>query len=209
MARGGLHPIEDVKDKIRNYLADAGMDEVMTYTFINAGDFDKLGLPAEDSRRKAIQIINPISDDFRTMRTTLVPSLLNTTSYNPARQNDRVAVRSGPGVPAKALPLTEQPAEKTRLCLVLAGKRNELNWTESKDAVDFFDLKGVLEGVLEVLQASGLTYAKPEEKFLHPGKTAPCSTTLQEGCGLHGGSSIRKSGTVLASVRKPMCWRWT
>ena len=43
----------------------------MTYSFYNAQVFDNLGLPADDSRRKALQIINPISDDFRTIRTTL------------------------------------------------------------------------------------------------------------------------------------------
>lgn len=194
MARGGQAPMEDVKDKVRNWLADAGLDEVMTYTFINAGDFDKLGLAAEDSRRQAVQIINPISDDFRTMRTTMVPSLLNTAAYNLARQNDRVALfEVGRVFLPKALPLTEQPAEKTRLCVVLAGKRNELNWTESKDAVDFFDLKGDLEGVLDVLQARNVSYAKPEEKFLHPGKS--CTV-------LHNGKAVGFMGALHPQVQE-------
>ncbi len=193
MARGGQAPIEDVKDKVRDTLTGMGLDEVMTYTFINYGDFDKLGLPAEDSRRQAIQVINPISDDFKTMRTTLVPSLLNTAAYNQARQTERIALfELGRVFLPKALPLTEQPTEKTRLCIVLSGKRNELNWTESKDAVDFFDLKGALEQVLEVLQATGVTYAAPKEVFLHPGKS--CTV-------LHNGKEVGFMGALHPQVQ--------
>lgn len=173
MARGGQNPVEDVKDEVQTYLAAAGLNEIMSYTFINANNFDKLGLPADDVRRKAIDIMNPISDDFKTMRTTLIPSLLNTAAYNQARQSDRIALfEVGRVFIPKALPLTELPEEKTRLGIVLSGRRNELNWTETKDAADFYDLKGILEGVLDVLQAKGVEYKACQEPFMHPGKSA-------------------------------------
>ena len=140
------------------------------------------------------------------MRTTLVPSLLNTAAYNLARQNDRVALfEVGRVFLPKALPLTEQPAEKTRLCVVLSGKRNELNWTESKDAVDFFDLKGDLELVLEVLQASGVTYAKPEREVLHPGKS--CTVSMTGRPWASWGPPSPGAGPV-GSAGKPSCWNW-
>ncbi len=173
MAGGGQAPVEDVKDTMRDYLTDCGLNEIMSYTFINANCFDKLGLQADDARRQAVQIMNPISDDFKTMRTTMVPSLLNTAAYNQARQNDRIALfEVGRVFIPKGLPITEQPEEKTRLCIALSGRRNELNWTESKDSFDFFDLKGVFEGLMEKLQVTGLTYRAADEPFLHPGKSA-------------------------------------
>ena len=158
---------------MRDYLTDCGLNEIMSYTFINANCFDKLGLQADDARRQAVQIMNPISDDFKTMRTTMVPSMLNTAAYNQARQNDRIALfEVGRVFIPKGLPITEQPEEKTRLCIALRGRRNELNWTESKDSFDFFDLKGVFEGLMEKLQVTGLTYRAADEPFLHPGKSA-------------------------------------
>ena len=178
MARGGQNPLEDVKDSIRDYLADTGLDEAITYTFINAGDYDQLSLNAEDPRRQSIQIINPISDDFKTMRTTLVPSLLHTAAYNLARQSDRVAIfEVGRVFLPKALPLTAQPAEVTRLGIVLSGKRNASNWTEAKDLFDFYDLKGILEGLLDRLHVTGMEYKACQEKFLHPGKS--CTLVYQ------------------------------
>ena len=74
--------IEDVRDSVEDYLASVGLSEVMTYSFIHPCSFDKLELPADDERRRFIEVMNPISDEFKVMRTTLVPSILSTVAYN-------------------------------------------------------------------------------------------------------------------------------
>ncbi|NLU44842.1 MAG: phenylalanine--tRNA ligase subunit beta, partial [Acholeplasmataceae bacterium] len=57
------------------------------------------------------------------------------------------------------------------LSAVLSGKRNELNWNESHEDVDFYDMKGVLEGLMEKLQVAEYKLIPTTEPFLHPGKS--------------------------------------
>ena len=112
---------------------DADISEVMTYSFIHPCSFDKLELPADDERRRFIEVMNPISDEFKVMRTTLVPSILSTVAYNLARQSESVKIfEVGRTYLPKALPLTEFPVEKRVLCAAMSGKRNVLNWTEEQ-----------------------------------------------------------------------------
>ncbi len=172
LVQGRQMVIEDVRDEIQDYMAAAGLDEVMTYSFIHANTFDKLQLSADDSRRKAIEIINPISDEFKTMRTTMAPSLLATAAYNLARQNTKVCIfEVGRTFIPKSLPITEFPEEHRVLCAVLSGKRNELNWNESHEDVDFYDMKGILEGLMEKLQVADYNLIPTMEPFLHSGKS--------------------------------------
>ena len=59
-------------------MVGAGLSEMMTYSFIKANAYDKMLLPADDARRNCIELLNPITDAFSVMRTTMVPSALQT-----------------------------------------------------------------------------------------------------------------------------------
>lgn len=172
LVQGRQAVIEDVRDSVEDYLASAGLSEVMTYSFIHPGSFDKLELPADDERRQVIELMNPISDEFKVMRTTLVPSILSTVAYNLARQSESVKIfEVGRTYLPQALPLTEFPVEKRVLCAAMSGKRNVLNWTEGKDNVDFYDMKGVVEGLLAKLQVTDYRLVPETQPYLHPGKS--------------------------------------
>ena len=172
LVQGRQAVIEDVRDSVEDYLASAGLSEVMTYSFIHPGSFDKLELPADDERRQVIELMNPISDEFKVMRTTLVPSILSTVAYNLARQSESVKIfEVGRTYLPQALPLTEFPVEKRVLCAAMSGKRNVLNWTEGKDNVDFYDMKGVVEGLLAKLQVTDYRLVSETQPYLHPGKS--------------------------------------
>ena len=123
---------------------------------MNPHSFDQSLLDEADSRRGAIDLMNPLSDEFKVMRTSMLPGMLNTAAYNQARQAESVKIfEIGKVFLPKALPLKELPEEKPVLCAVLAGRRSSLNWTETKDEVDFYDMKGAVEGLLENLQIAG------------------------------------------------------
>ena len=172
LVQGRQAIIDDVCEGIEDYLVAAGLSEVMTYSFINPNNFDKMLLAETDSRRAAIELMNPLSDEFKVMRTSMLPGMLNTAAYNQARQADSVKIfEIGKVFLPKALPLKELPEEKQVLCAVLTGRRSALNWTESKDEVDFYDMKGIVEGLLETVQLTGVKFVPVAQPYLHPGKS--------------------------------------
>lgn len=172
MAQGRQFVIEDVKDTIQDYMVAVGMSEVMTYSFINPSAFDKLQLPADDSRRKAIELLNPITDEFKVMRTTMASSVLNAAAYNLARQHSKVAIfEVGRVYLPKELPLKNFPEERPMLCAVMSGKCNDLSWCTCRDNVDFYDMKGVVESLLAKLQLTDYKLVHYAVPYLHPGKS--------------------------------------
>ncbi len=172
MAQGRQFVVEDVKDSIQDYMVAVGMNEVMTYSFINQSAFDKLQLAADDSRRNAIELLNPITDEFRVMRTTMAPSVLSAAAYNLARQHNKVAIfEVGRVYLPKELPLKEQATEKSMLCAVISGKCNDLNWCTCRDNVDFYDMKGVVEGLMAKLMLNDYKLVHHAVPYLHPGKS--------------------------------------
>jgi phenylalanyl-tRNA synthetase beta chain len=172
ITQGHQSVLDDVKDAVQDYMTAAGLNEMMTYSFIKANAFDKLLLPADDSRRQCIELLNPITDAFSVMRTTMLPSALQTASFNLRNHNDSVALfEVGRVFLPKALPLTEDPVERPLLTAVLSGPRKALNWCDSKENVDFYDMKGIVEGLLSNMQASDYELVRSAAQYLHPGKS--------------------------------------
>ncbi len=172
LVQGRQDVAEDVRDRVEDYMVSAGLDEVMTYTFVNSNVNDKLLLAEDDARRTMIKIMNPISEDWGSMRTSMVPSLLATASHNLARQVEIVKIfEVGKTFAPKALPLTDFPVEKRVLGAVLSGKRNALSWNTSKDSVDFYDMKGVLEGLMDELGIADYELVQETQPYYHPGKS--------------------------------------
>ena len=178
LVQGRQAVAEDVRDMVEDYMVGAGLDEVMTYSFVHPNACDKLLLAADDCRRKVIKLLNPISDEFGVMRTSMVPSLLATASYNLARQIDSVKIfEVGKTFMAKEQPLVEFPEEKRVLCAVMSGKRQSLSWNTTKENMDFYDMKGVLEGLMELLNVADYELVAETQSYYHPGKS--CAVKYQ------------------------------
>ena len=172
ITQGHQSVLDDVKDAVQDYMVAAGLNEMMTYSFIKANAYDKMLLPAEDSRRQCIELLNPITDAFSVMRTTMIPSALQTASFNLRNHNDRVALfEVGRVFLPKALPLAADPEEKPMLTAVLSGPREELNWCASKESFDFYDMKGIVEGLLAAMQVKEYSLVRSAAPYLHPGKS--------------------------------------
>jgi len=177
LTQGTQDVAEDVKDKAEDTLTAAGLNEAVTYTFVNPNVYDKLLLPQDDTRRQSIKLQKPLSDDFSVMRTTMVPSLLMAAAYNVARQAESVKLfEVGRIFLPKQLPLTDFPEEKRVVCAVMTGRRSELSWTTDKSSVDFYDMKGVLEMLLDAFKADDYQLTRDTQPYYHPGKS--CAVVL-------------------------------
>jgi phenylalanyl-tRNA synthetase beta chain len=127
--------------QLRDAMVAAGFSEVINYSFTTPSAWDKIALAADDSRRETVQILNPLTEEQSVMRTTLVPSLLETVSRNLAyRSRDLRLFELRPVFLPQ--PGEELPQERLRLTAVLCGRREPEGWAQGNETVDFFDLKG-------------------------------------------------------------------
>ena len=161
VVRGKLLPERVKTNKIKKLLNGAGAYEIATYSFIASKAIDTLNLAQDDERRNQIRIINPLGDEYSTMRTQLTTSMLTVlaTNINKKIADGRFFEISKRFVP-KALPLTEQPDELPTLSLGIYGKDE-----------DFFTLKGMIEAICKLMGAH-TQYERSAEPYLHPGRQA-------------------------------------
>lgn len=166
-------PVTPVNDDIRDLMVASGLDEVINYSFIHPSAFDKLNLPTNDQLRKTIDIANPITDEFKVLRTTLLASVLATVSYNISRRNENVAIfEVGNAYIADQVPISNFPTEVPLLAGALTGKRYDVHWSGDKGDMDFFDVKGLVLDTLNKFSVSDYTLVPSTCPSLHPGKSA-------------------------------------
>ena len=161
--KGGLSQKLTVENVVRNVAEQFGFCEAMTYSFESPKVFDKLLLPEDDTLRNVVKISNPLGEDFSVMRTLPLHGMLTSLSTNFNRRNKNVRLYEIANVYIpKALPVTELPDERTQLTLGMFGEG------------DFFDLKGVVEEVLEAVGMKEVKTYDPKagKPFLHPGRQA-------------------------------------
>ncbi|MFO1495099.1 MAG: phenylalanine--tRNA ligase subunit beta [Lysobacterales bacterium] len=158
--------------RLRERLLAADCYEAITYAFVSAQELERWGL-AEG----AVALANPLSADLAVMRTSLLPGLIAALRYNQNRQQTRVRLfelgrryqQGGEGV----------PVEEAMLGIVLSGSASPEQWGASKRAVDFYDLKGIVDALTAGAQQAGrIRYAPGGPEQLHPGRSA---TVLLEG----------------------------
>lgn len=170
----GGYPRRQVLARIaRDFLVSAGLTEVVNYSFTDPGFADRLGLSSDDPRRAALAITNPLTSDRSLMRTTLLDSVLRTLAYNQARRNmDAAVFELRPVYRPKQLPPRELPDEPLALCIALTGQPWPEAWNEHPGEVDFFSVKGIVEGLLRELGIAGATFRRSTEPTFHPGRQA-------------------------------------
>ena len=160
-------------ETIRDILVQAGLSETVTFSFMAPQDLKALGLAESDSRYQAVSVLNPITDDFPQMRTTLVPSLLQAVKRNLAVKNENLALFEAASVYLpKELPLAELPEEKPFVTGVLCGSTGVARWPQAQHAYDFYDVKGLMETVLSRLGVTDYRWDVAEDAIYHPGKAA-------------------------------------
>ncbi|HIG39386.1 MAG TPA: phenylalanine--tRNA ligase subunit beta [Gammaproteobacteria bacterium] len=173
-----MAPIPDgelLLNRIKDQLVSRGYYEAITYSFVDPAIQAVL-----DPESEPIGLANPLSSEMAEMRTTLWSGLVKSLIYNINRQQSRVRLfESGlrflqsPNKPE--LEMSDIRQERM-LAGVVFGKRQPESWANSTQAVDFFDIKGDVESVLNLTGAiEEFEFSKGHHPALHPGQTAQIS----------------------------------
>jgi phenylalanyl-tRNA synthetase beta chain len=178
-AAGRLTQWQQLRRTVADTLAGAGLHEIIGWSWSPPELADRLRLPADDPRRAAIAVENPMSADHGLLRTTLLGGLLDVAQRNVTRGIADVAIfESG----AVFVPGDDElPHEPHLLGALLTGALRPATWVESQPPqADFFAAKGVLAHLLDTLRVSW-RLERGAEPFLHPGRTAEVIVTPQGG----------------------------
>ncbi len=155
---------------VRDILVAHGMNEIINFSFISPEAADKLLLSDDDIRRTAIKLANPLVAEQSIMRTTLLPGVLDAVARNISFRTMDLKLFE---IRRRYLPTTEEmPHEPLCIAGALTGSRVDGGWDASRDAVDFYDVKGIIENLLDSLHIRGVKWiADSPETYYHPGKS--------------------------------------
>ena len=220
----GLTPQQRIRRLAGRSLAEAGYVEVLSQPFAATADFDRLQLPADDARRTALRLANPLSEDEPLLRTTLLPGLLRVLARNVGRGFADVALyelgtvfRPIPGSPgiAPILPVDRGPtaaelasleaglpAQPLRLGVVLAGDRELPGWWGGGRPAGWQD---AIEAVREVLRLTRVPFRVTADQHApwHPGRCAAILITDDQGGERLAGHAGELHPRVVEAFRLP------
>lgn len=164
--QGGLSPRQLLERTATDVCLSAGFDESMSHSFISPKFYDAINLPADDTRRISTTILNPLGEDFSVMRTTVLPSMLDSLSHNHAHRNPTASLYElgtiyTPVVRDGKADADQLPHEEKILTLGSYGR------------LSFFQFKGVIEAICRKLNIPQVSFAaEPENPSYHPGRCA-------------------------------------
>ncbi|WP_153504725.1 phenylalanine--tRNA ligase subunit beta [Cumulibacter manganitolerans] len=191
-AGGGLTPTQRARRQAGRALAAAGFVETPSMSFQDDGDLDRLGVPADDVRRRTVRIANPIAADQATLRSTLLPGLLSAVRRNVSRGVDLVAtfetgvVFTEPETPRTAAPIIDRgirptaeqladlesarPQERLHAAVAVAGRSADTWYAPGEQPT----WREPIEAVRRVAGAVGtdVTVRQGEHAPWHPGRCA-------------------------------------
>ena len=152
-----------IEEIARNIAEFSGFSQGMNYSFESPKVFDKLMLPEDSDLRRAVEIRNPLGEDYSIMRTTSMNGMLTSLASNYNRRNKNVRLYElGNIYLPKTLPLTELPEERMQFTLGMYGDG------------DFFSMKGVVEEFFDKIGLHKKAVYDPDagKPYLHPGRQA-------------------------------------
>lgn len=166
-AQGKYSPVQKFMAKIGNTMLAQGLSEIMTYSFISPRCYDKINLPADSELRNSIVISNPLGEDTSIMRTIALPSMMEILAKNYNNRNASAALYE---LAKEYIPTTpdELPVEKNTLIGGMYG-----------DGADFFQMKGIVEELLDAISVYGYDVeACCDNPSYHPGR---CANLVKDG----------------------------
>ena len=155
---------QKIEQKIEDVLVNNGLSEIYTYGFVSEKDLEKANI-SEELKHTAITIKNPLSDEYKLMRPSTIPSMMQTLATNANKKNQNVKLydisRSYKNI-NNEVENGEIPLQENILTLGVYG-----------DNLDFYTLKGLVENVLETVSVNRYDIEKETKNgSYHPGRCA-------------------------------------
>ena len=177
-------PDEPKNAKVRRTMLALGYNEAVSITFLSEQDARTFaahplaqgekslspacrgnGAPAPEP----LMLANPLSEEARAMRTSLVPGLLTLVSYNLNRGTNDVRLFESGEVFEK---LGDCHDERRHLAFAATGAAQAATWNALAQPYTFFHLKGELEELLAAFEHQSLAFDAMAPEYLHPGRSA-------------------------------------
>lgn len=156
-----------VRRKVADILVNYGFSEVKNWNFADPEDLDKLKIPTDDERRNNATLKNPLGNRFSIMRPLLLPHLLSNALFNINHGQKELRIFEMSKVFFRK---DEKLAtEKLHAAGLLTGKLNPTYWKEKNSGIDFYDVKGIIESILENLNLTKYKIEKSSEPYFQPG----------------------------------------
>ena len=151
---------QKLQDKIKELLVSKGFSEMYSFAFISPEDFEKCKLDST----KAIKIKNPLGEDYSLMRTSMMPTVLQSITTNYNKKNKEVSLfEIGKTYTDEQgnIEKGEIPTETEKIAFATYGKN-----------ADFYIIKGIIENILEISNIARYQIERAKTETLHPGKSA-------------------------------------
>ncbi|MDQ3785251.1 MAG: phenylalanine--tRNA ligase subunit beta [Actinomycetota bacterium] len=166
---GGLDGRQAAERRLCRTLAATGLHEAWTTSWASERDLDALGLSVDHPARKMVEVANPMSDDERHLRTTLLPGLLRSAAHNLAHRVEDVALFE---IARIYTPTGGLPQEPLLLGAVFSGLRRAQTWHGQAERWSFWAAKGLLEAVLTAMGVRETGWSKVTGMPWHPTRAA-------------------------------------
>jgi phenylalanyl-tRNA synthetase beta chain len=169
--KSGLSPAarqSNLKEKLRNILVGFGFQEILTYPLVSLEKLQKLS-PKLELKIPPLKVANPMTREQEFLRTSLQPGLLSILAHN--QKFGQAGIRLFEIGKVFSPQGKDLPEERDMLCAVLSGERAELSWQPDREMLDFFDIKGALENLLNQLGLKA-SFENSDDEGLYAGRAA-------------------------------------
>ena len=175
---GALTKAQSIRRDIRTRLSNAGLLEVISYSFVSPKHTAMF--PELAKGVKSVKLLMPMSEERSELRTSIIAQLIDIATYNRNRKNDSLAVfEIGSVFHTTEDVLTQLPTEVPRFAALLTGNREQAGWNQAATAYNFYDAKGIVETIVSVLGMSELvSYRAAQPTNFHPGRSAEVVITI-------------------------------
>ena len=159
--KGTRSDLANMEESIKNYLSGIGFCEITTYSFISPKKYAMLNISKNSDLIRDIRIINPLGEDFSSMRTTLLPGVMDVVSKNINYGNKSGKLYEvGNVFRSETIPVVELPQEIRTLSMAVYGD------------TDYYQIKGVVDNIMKQYQIDVDYLSVKDNPSFHPGRTA-------------------------------------